>query len=307
MIKGTFHDNIFYYGGTHLLSEIKNLPIIKSHFIGKVKAFLDIGDQLLIVYQDKVNASGVEFSDQIPGKGQALCGISSFLFTQTRHILKNHFITTDLAQMPQELSPFHEYLTGRTMLVKKNRAIPYEFSTFGYHSGKVWEEYKSSGTVAGLLISQAMRHCQRFDTPAFLPSLKTHTNCPEDLTFSKLYERMDHALADIIRDKSVQLYQWGHEFFEMKGILLADTVFEFGTLDGELYLIDEIFTPYTSSFWSHNDYEVGTAPKRYDQQYIRDYISHIRWDSSQPAPKLPDDIVEKTSQKYKSLHSLIVG
>jgi len=288
-----------------VINEIKSLPIVRSHYSGKVRDIFDLGDSLLLVTSDRVSAFDVVFNEEIPGKGKVLNTISAFFFKQTANICKNHFITDKVDEMPPELAPFAEYLQGRAMLVKKTRVIPFECICRGYISGSAWEEYKTSGTVSGKMIDGKLQQSQRFAETLFTPSTKASSGHDVNITFTTMCERMDKNLAETIRDTSIALYDHAHAFFYPKNIIFADTKFEFGTFGGELYLIDEIFTPDSSRLWLKDEYEIGTSPKSYDKQYIRDYLLSINWDKTPPPPTLPPEIIQKTVEKYTALQNIV--
>ena len=284
-----------------MLEKMLELPIVKKHYRGKVRDILDLGDNLLIITSDRVSAFDVVFPNELPGKGKVLNKIACFFFRKTEHIIQNHLITDKISEMPAEFAPFKEYLQDRCMLVKKTKVIPFECICRGYISGSAWEEYKKSGTVSGLMISDNMKQSQKFSETLFTPSTKAETGHDENISFSKMCDSMDKNIAETLKSKSIELFDFAHSFLIDKGLIIADTKFEFGTIDNEIYLIDEIFTPDSSRFWVKDEYEVGTSPKSYDKQFIRDYVSQIGWNKKPPAPELPKDIVEKTMEKYEAL------
>jgi len=288
-----------------MIDDIKSLPLVRSHFRGKVRDVFDLGDTLLIVTSDRISAFDVVFTEAIPGKGKVLNSISAFFFKYTSALCKNHFITDNVSEMPPELAPFAEYLHGRAMLVKKTRVVPFECICRGYISGSAWEEYKTSGTVSGKIIDGKLLQSQRFAETLFTPSTKASSGHDINISFSTMCERVDRALAEKIRDTSIALFDFAHTFYYQKNIILADTKFEFGTIGSELYLIDEIFTPDSSRLWLKDQYEIGTSPKSYDKQYIRDYLLSIKWDKTPPPPPLPDEIIQKTVEKYNNLLQIV--
>jgi len=289
-----------------MLDEILKLPIVISHYRGKVRDILDLGKELLIITSDRVSAFDVVFNEAVPGKGKVLNQISAFFFKNTKQFIDNHFITDVVSEMPAEFAPYADYLQGRAMLVRKTRVIPFECICRGYISGSAWEEYKSSGTVSGRLIDAKLQQSQRFGETLFTPSTKASEGHDENISYSKMCEHIDLSLAEKIKDTSIALFNYAHDFFYERGIILADTKFEFGTIGGELLLIDEAFTPDSSRFWVKDEYEVGTSPKSYDKQYIRDYLLTTGWDKTPPPPPLPAEIIERTIAKYNALLKLIV-
>ena len=290
-----------------MIDKLKELSIVQSHYRGKVRDILDLGDTLLIITSDRVSAFDVVFPDELPGKGRVLNQISSFFFSQTKHIIQNHFITDKLDEMPDDFRPYHDFLQNRCMLVKKTRVIPFECICRGYISGSAWEEYKKSGTVCGSLMPDGLKQSQRFPEPLFTPSTKAAEGHDENISYNKMCERMDINIAEKLKNTSIALFNFAHKFLLERDIIIADTKFEFGTLNGEIYLIDEIFTPDSSRFWVKDEYEIGISPKSYDKQFIRDYVSERGWDKTPPAPTLPAEIIAKTMDKYKTLFEIITG
>ena len=290
-----------------MLDKILDLPIIHSHYRGKVRDVLDLGNNLLVITSDRVSAFDVVFPNEIPGKGKILNQISTFFFNQTNHIIKNHFITNKIEEMPSELLPFKDYLAGRSMLVKKTRVIPYECICRGYISGSAWAEYQKSGTICGQIISDSLKQSQRFNEPIFTPSTKSDTGHDENISYKKMSERMDIEIAEKLKKSTINLYSWIHKFLLDRDIIIADTKLEFGTANGELYLIDELFTPDSSRFWDKAEYEIGISPKSYDKQFIRDFVSESGWNKQAPAPELPNDVIEMTLNKYCTIFEKITG
>jgi phosphoribosylaminoimidazole-succinocarboxamide synthase len=289
-----------------MVEDLIKLPIVKAHYKGKVRDVLDLGENLIIITSDRVSAFDVVFPNELAGKGCILNQLSAFFFKKTKHITPNHFITDDINEMPAELKPFHDYLKGRCMLVKKTRVIPFECICRGYISGSAWTEYKNSGTIGGLMITDTLKQSQKFKETMFTPSTKAAEGHDENISYKKMCERMDISIAEKLKNISIELFNYAHDFFLERDIILADTKFEFGTCNGEVFLIDELFTPDSSRFWVKDEYEIGTAPKSYDKQFIRDYVTDIGWDKQPPAPELPEDIVVKTMDKYKQLYELAV-
>lgn len=290
-----------------MLEEMKSLPVVKAHYSGKVRDVYDLGENLLVVTSDRISAFDVVFPNTIPEKGKILNQISVFFFKNTKHIIQNHFISDQVDDYPAEFHPYREQLEKRSMLVKKSRVLPFECIARGYISGSAWEEYKQFGTVSGQLFSDKFKQSQRFPSPLFTPSTKAEEGHDENISYKKMCERIDPEIAELVKDKSIELYKWAHDFLMAKDIIIADTKFEFGTIGGEIYLIDEIFTPDSSRFWDKEEYEIGTSPKSYDKQFIRDYVSESGWNKMPPAPELPQSVIEKSLEKYKTIYSKITG
>lgn len=287
--------------------ELIKLDIIKDSKHGKVRDIYDLGDTLLLVTSDRISAFDVVFPNLIPDKGKILNGISVHFFKSTTDIIPNHFLTDQVDEYPAELMPFKDYLAGRSMLVKKTRVIPFECIVRGYISGSAWNEYKRTATVGGMMIAEDMQESQKFNTPLFTPSTKADDGHDENISYREMMAHMDEWIARTLKDKSLALFSYAHELLKKQGIILADTKFEFGTIGGEIILIDECLTPDSSRFWELESYEIGTSPKSFDKQYIRDYLSSTGWDKQPPAPALPQDVIDKTRAKYLSIYNIITG
>jgi phosphoribosylaminoimidazole-succinocarboxamide synthase len=287
--------------------QIKELEIVKGHYQGKVRDIYDLGDKLLIVTSDRISAFDVVFPVTIPNKGKILNQISLFFFRKTEEIIPNHVISGDLEDYPEELQQFKEELADRSMLVRKTRVIPFECIVRAYLSGSAWKEYGQRGTVGGILQPEEMKESQKFEQPLFTPSTKEESGNDINISYKEMLMMTDKKIAEELKQKSLLLYQFGHQFLFEKGIILADTKFEFGTIGNRIILIDELLTPDSSRFWEREDYQLGSTPNSYDKQYIRDYIVQAGWNKKPPAPELPREIVEKTYEKYYQAYKTIVG
>ncbi|MDD2230262.1 MAG: phosphoribosylaminoimidazolesuccinocarboxamide synthase [Candidatus Cloacimonetes bacterium] len=285
--------------------EIVKLKIVKHHRQGKVRDIYDLGETLLIVTSDRISAFDVVFPEAIPDKGKILNSISVHFFNTTQHIIPNHFITANMSEYPKELHPYAAYLEGRSMLVKKTRVIPFECIVRGYISGSAWSEYSKTNTIGGMLIAEDMQESQKFSHPLFTPSTKVENGHDENISYREFLSRMDEKLASYIKNKALELYSYGHEMLIKQNIIVADTKFEFGSIGNQLLLIDEVLTPDSSRFWALDEYAMGTSPKSYDKQYMRDYLSSIAWDKQPPAPHLPEEVIHKTREKYLAIHKII--
>jgi phosphoribosylaminoimidazole-succinocarboxamide synthase len=290
-----------------MYNEISQLPLVQQSRQGKVRDIYDLGETLLIVSTDRISAFDIVFPTLIPDKGKILNAISVYFFNATKDIVPNHFITANISEYPVELQRFGEYLEERSMLVKKTRVIPFECIVRGYLSGSAWKEYKKSNTIGGMLIAEEMQESQKFPHPLFTPSTKAEKGHDENISYREFMSRMDEPLAVYIKDKSLELYSYAHDLLLKKGIILADTKFEFGTIGSEVLLIDELFTPDSSRLWSLEDYEMGKSPKSYDKQFIRDYLENSGWDKQSPPPPLPEEVIEQTRQKYLTILKIITG
>jgi phosphoribosylaminoimidazole-succinocarboxamide synthase len=288
-------------------NEISKLAIVKESHQGKVRDIYDLGENLLIVSTDRISAFDVVFPDPIPDKGKILNAISAHFFKTTSNIVPNHFITDNVSDYPNELQKFKEYLDGRSMLVKKTRVIPFECIVRGYISGSAWKEYKKTNTIGGMLIAEDMQESQKFTHPLFTPSTKVEDGHDENISYREFRNRMDELLAVYIKDKSLELYSDAHDLLLKKGVILADTKFEYGTIGSQVLLIDEVFTPDSSRLWALENYEIGKSPDSFDKQFIRDYLENSGWNKQPPAPSLPTEIIEKTRQKYVTILKIITG
>lgn len=289
-----------------MIEKIASLPIVKKHYKGKVRDIFDLGDTLLLVTSDRISAFDVVFPNTIANKGKILNQISVNFFKKTEHIVDNHFISDKVSDYPTELHEFEKELEHRSMLVKKAKVIPFECIVRGYITGSAWKEYKNSGTLAGEKLPEGMRESQKFAEAIFTPSTKAEVGeHDENITFTEMLKRCDPKLANELKQISLDLFNFGHNYLKEKNIILADTKFEFGTVGNKIVLIDEILTPDSSRFWDASDYEVGKTPKSYDKQFVRDYISATGWDKEPPAPELPTDIIEKTYAKYYQAYKAV--
>jgi len=287
--------------------ELMKLNIIKSSKHGKVRDIYDLGDTMLLVTSDRISAFDVVFPNLIPDKGKILNGISVHFFKSTSDIVPNHLISDQVEDYPTELHPFREYLQGRSMLVKKTRVIPFECIVRGYISGSAWAEYKRTNTVGGMMIAEDMLESQKFMNPLFTPSTKAESGHDENISYREMLSHMDEWIARTLKDKSLALYSYAHDILKKQGILLADTKFEFGSIGGEILLIDECLTPDSSRFWALDSYQIGSSPHSYDKQFIRDYLNGTGWDKQPPAPNLPQDVIDKTREKYLNIYKIITG
>lgn len=274
---------------------------------GKVRNVYDLGDKLLIIVTDRVSAFDVVFPDLIPNKGKVLNSISEFWFSYTSDIIGNHMITTDVSKYPEGLSEFHDELQDRSMLVSKVQMVEAECIVRGYLEGSSLKEYKQKGTVSGIRLPEGMVQAQKLPEPMFTPSTKAQSGHDENVSFEVLCERIGSSMAGQLRDASLALYEKASRHAESKGLILADTKFEFGILDGKLVVADEIFTPDSSRFWAMDEYEPGRAQKSFDKQFLREYLEDIRWNKQPPAPKLPEDVLRKTEAKYIEAYERITG
>lgn len=281
-----------------------HLPLFTK---GKVRNVYDLEDKLLIVVTDRISAFDVVFPNLIPDKGRVLNSISAFWFDYTRDIVGNHMITTDVSKYPAGLPEFADELEGRSMLVKKMKMVEAECIVRGYLEGSGLKEYKQSGSICGIALPEGMRQADKLPEPIFTPSTKASEGHDINISFDTLRHRIGSELAEKLRDISIALYEKASRHAESRGIILADTKFEFGIIDGELVVGDEMFTPDSSRFWDMNEYEPGRAQKSFDKQFVREYLETLDWDKKPPAPELPEDVVHKTREKYIEAYERITG
>ena len=267
---------------------------------GKVRDIYDLGKHLLIVTTDRISAFDVIMNEGIPRKGEVLTKMSAFWFDKMRHIVPNHMVAVDTNNFPAMLEPYREQLEGRSMLVKKMRALPVECIVRGYLAGSGWKSYRNGGTVCGIKLPQGLVESEQLLEPLFTPSTKAELGShDENISFEQLCERCGQELASRLRDTSLALYREAAAFALKRGIIIADTKFEFGLDDdGQLIWIDEALTPDSSRFWPCEGYRPGQAQPSFDKQFLRDYLETLDWNKQAPPPPLPREIVQKTAEKY---------
>lgn len=274
---------------------------------GKVRNVYDLGDKLLIVVTDRISAFDVVFSNLIPNKGKVLNSISEFWFNYTSGIVGNHMITTDVSKYPDGLSKCKEELQGRSMLVRKIKMANAECIVRGYLEGSGLKEYNASGSICGIKLPAGLKQCDKLPEPIFTPSTKESEGHDINVTFEGLADRIGRELATQLRDASIALYQAASRHAESKGIILADTKFEFGIMDGKLVLADEAVTPDSSRFWDMSEYQPGRPQKSFDKQFVREYLEQIGWNKQPPAPELPESVIRNTEAKYVEAYERITG
>ena len=283
-----------------------NFRTLKLHGRGKVRDVYELqGDLLLIVATDRLSAFDVVLPTPIPDKGRVLTQISVFWFNYLNDIVKNHLIASK--HFPTILEPFDSEIRGRAMLVRKTEPVPIECVVRGYISGSGWKEYHKSGSVCGIRLPAGLRESDRLPEPIFTPSTKATTGHDENISFDEVVARLGRSLAEHLREVSLKLYRLAAEHASARGIIIADTKFEFGLLNGELVWIDEALTPDSSRFWPTDQYSPGQAQPSFDKQYVRDYLERIGWNKQPPAPALPPEVVAGTQQKYREAYQLITG
>jgi phosphoribosylaminoimidazole-succinocarboxamide synthase len=287
------------------MTEFKSLTL-KGR--GKVRDIYDLGDRLLIVATDRISAFDVVMPNPIPDKGTILTQLSKFWFDMTKEIVPNHIISTDVKDFPEECRPYQEILRDRSMLVVKTQPLPIECVVRGYLSGSGWEEYKKTGEVCSIALPKGLVESSKLEKPIFTPATKEEIgHHDENITFEKVEMIVGKELAQRLKSLSLSIYKKARDFAEGNGILIADTKMEFGIKDGKLLLIDELLTPDSSRFWPKDDYRPGSSQKSFDKQFLRDYLLSIHWDKNPPAPQLPEEIIQKTREKYLEAYERLVG
>ncbi len=276
---------------------------------GKVRDIYDIDDKhMLIVTTDRLSAFDVILPDPIPEKGRVLTSVSNFWFSKLKHILPNHLACVSLPEVltdPQELAQ----LEGRVVVVRKLKPLPVEAIVRGYIIGSGWKDYQQTGHICGIRLPEGLQQAQQLPEPIYTPSSKAAVgDHDENITFAKTVELMGQELAEKVREASLALYQEAANYAKERGIIIADTKFEFGTDDaGVLYLIDEALTPDSSRFWPADQYQVGMSPPSFDKQYVRDYLETLDWNKKPPAPSLPEEVIRKTTEKYLEAEAKLIG
>ncbi|MCF7848476.1 MAG: phosphoribosylaminoimidazolesuccinocarboxamide synthase [Kiritimatiellales bacterium] len=288
----------------HTKIDLPGIPKFKS---GKVREIYDLGDNYLFVASDRISAFDCVMPNGIPNKGQVLNTISKFWFGQTNNIVANHLITTDVDKFPAELQAHREILEGRCMLVRKAELLPIECIVRGYLIGSGWKEYSQSGTIGGMPLRAGYEMAGKLDEPIFTPSTKADEGHDENISIDRTKEIIGEELTNQLIDVSIRLYKFAADYALDRGIIIADTKFEFGLIDGELTLVDEVLTPDSSRFWPAETYATGRSPLSFDKQFVRDYLETLDWDKTPPAPELPEDIVVKTRAKYLEAYRMLTG
>jgi len=275
---------------------------------GKVRDLYDLGDKLLLVASDRISAFDVVLPDDIAFKGEVLTRLSLFWFELLAGVTANHLISTDVADLPEQFAPHADELRGRFMLVKKATVFPVECIVRGYLAGSGWAEYQRSGTVCGIPLPAGLVESDRLPEPIFTPSTKAEIgDHDENISFERMIEIIGQAAANELRDTSLAVYSAARDHAATRGIIIADTKFEFGTIDGKTTLVDEVLTPDSSRFWPAASYTPGSGQPSFDKQYVRDWLIASGWDKTPPPPALPADVVARTSETYIQAYELITG
>lgn len=285
-----------------------DFPGLKLVTRGKVRDIYDLGDALLMVTSDRISAFDVIMNEPIPDKGKVLTQISKFWFSQMEDIIPNHIISTDVAEYPAACQPYADILAGRSMLVKKAEPLAAECIVRGYVSGSGWKDYQATGSICGIKLPEGLKESDRLVEPIFTPSTKAELGThDENISFDEMAKVCGKELAEQAREATIRIYCRAREVADQKGIIIADTKFEFGVYEGKLIIIDECLTPDSSRFWPKDQYKPGGPQPSFDKQFLRDYLETLDWGKAAPAPPLPAEIVTKTGEKYKEALLKLAG
>jgi phosphoribosylaminoimidazole-succinocarboxamide synthase len=274
---------------------------------GKVRDLYQLKDDLLLIATDRISAFDYVLPSPIPAKGVCLTQLSKFWFEYTKQILTNHMITTDFNEYPSELHGYQEILEHRSMVVKKTKVIPIECIIRGYISGSAWKSYRKDHTVCGIQLPSGLLESERFDEPLFTPSTKADSGHDINISFEEMKQQVGADIAEHLQDYSLRLYSSAAAYAMKRGIIIADTKFEFGMVNDEILLIDEALTPDSSRFWPADRYEPGRSQPSFDKQYVRDYLSQTGWDKNSSPPMLPEQVIIETQRKYQEAFERITG
>lgn len=285
-----------------------DFPDLELYASGKVRDLYKVdGDHLLFVATDRISAFDYVLATGIPQKGRVLTQLSLFWFDFLKHLVSNHLATAIVDQYPAELQKYGAQLRGRSMLVVHADMVAIECVVRGYLSGSGWKEYKAGGTVCGMQLPPGLRESDKLPEPIFTPAIKASTGHDENISFDHMVQLAGRELSEKLRDLSIKIYQTAADYAATRGIIIADTKFEFGHTPGGLVLADEVLTPDSSRFWPVDKYKAGGAQESFDKQYVRDYLESIRWNKQPPAPGLPPDVAAKTSEKYVEAYTRLTG
>ncbi len=284
-----------------------DFPGLKLLRRGKVRDIYDLGETILIVATDRLSAFDVVLPQPIPDKGKVLTQISNYWFEVTKEMIPSHLLVTAVDEFPEECRPYRDQLAGRSIVVKKAKPLPVECIVRGYLSGSGWNEYRASGTVCGIRLPAGLQDSSKLPEPIFTPSTKADVGHDENITFEQTVSMIGKEAAERVRDASLGVYRRACELAEARGIIIADTKMEFGSYDGGLILIDELLTPDSSRFWPAALYKPGQAQQSFDKQYVRDYLLSINFNKRPPAPMIPREVIEKTSELYREALKRLTG
>jgi phosphoribosylaminoimidazole-succinocarboxamide synthase len=282
------------------------IPGIKKLRSGKVREVFDLGETLLFIVTDRISAFDVILADPIPHKGAVLNQISAFWFKRFGDV-PNHLVTANFEEFPDDLREFRKQLVGRSMIVKKTKPLAVECVVRGYLAGSGWKEYQQSQSVCGIKLPAGLKLASQLPEPIFTPATKAEEGHDENIDMKRCAQILGEEVANRVKTLSLEIYSRGRDHADQQGIIVADTKFEFGIVDGDLLLIDECLTPDSSRFWPKDQYAVGQSPPSFDKQFVRDYLETLDWDKTPPAPRLPKEVIEKTSAKYLEAFRQLTG
>jgi len=274
---------------------------------GKVRDVYELDNKLLLIVTDRISAFDFVLHEPIPYKGIFLTQISKFWFDYFKNTVKNQVISTEVSDFPDEISSFEDLLKGRTMLVKKAKVFPIECIVRGYISGSAWKSYQKDRSVCGIKLPDGLQESDKFNEPLFTPSTKSETGHDINISFDKMKKIIDQKDAERIRELSLKIYNDGADYARKKGIIIADTKFEFGKIGDDIILVDEVLTPDSSRFWPADLYEPGKSQPSFDKQFVRDYLTSTGWDKNSSPPHLPEEVVSETQKKYQEAYEKITG
>ncbi len=291
---------------TNIISSL-DLKEFKLFRRGKVRDVYDLGDQLLMISTDRISCFDVVLPNCIPHKGEVLTRLSCFWFELTKDIIANHLLSADLDQFPAALNAYKAQLQNRSMLTKKAQVIPFECVVRGYLSGSGWKEYQQSQSICGIKLPAGLGESDPLPEVLFTPSTKEDTGHDRNVSPDYMAQKIGKKIFQRLKDASIALYKKANQYAESKGIIIADTKFEFGFFNNEIILIDEVLTPDSSRFWPKKSYSPGKSQPSFDKQFVRDYLETLDWDKTPPAPPLPANIIQETSRKYLEICELLIG
>lgn len=297
--EGEWHAN-----GALIRSHLGDLPLVTR---GKVRDIYDLGKRLLLVTTDRMSAFDCILPTPIPDKGRVLNSLSAFWFNHFRPAVHNHLISANLSDYPPSLQAFHNQLAGRSMIVKKAAMFPVECVARGYLSGSSWKDYQATGAVCGIRLPEGLRQSDKLPEPIFTPATKAESGHDINISFDEATRVVPAGYLAELRELTLRIYKEASEYAASRGIIIADTKFEFGLLNGKLTLADEVLTPDSSRFWPAELWNPGGAQPSYDKQFVRDYLETTGWDKKDPAPELPPDIVARSSAKYRDAYRQLTG
>lgn len=284
-----------------------DLPGLERYARGKVRDVYSAGDYLVIIATDRLSAFDYVLPTPIPDKGRVLTAMTLFWLEQLREIVPNHFVSADVKDYPRQFQPYRDQLEGRSMLVRRAKMVEVECVARGYVSGSGWKDYRREGKICGIELPPGLRESDALPEPIFTPASKAQSGHDENISFETVVRHVGDRLAEQLRDLTLALYKRAAQYAGTRGIIIADTKFEFGFVGDRLVLADEVLTPDSSRFWPRASYQPGGPQPSYDKQYVRDYLESIHWDKRPPAPALPAEVIQRTSDKYREAYRVLTG